>query len=84
MCTEHGIGPDGVLQQFAQDSIDRKDVFFYQVSIFSIASRNRLMMITIFQERFCLILNPRSSKRFKNRNIVIYLILKICISIYYA
>ena len=32
MCSEHGIGPDGVLQQFAQDSIDRKDVFFYQVS----------------------------------------------------
>lgn len=31
MCSEHGIGPDGVLQQFAQDGIDRKDVFFYQV-----------------------------------------------------
>ena len=30
MCSEHGIGPDGVLQQFAQDGIDRKDVFFYQ------------------------------------------------------
>ena len=35
MCSEHGIGPDGVLQQFAQDSIVRKDVFFYQVSKFT-------------------------------------------------
>lgn len=30
LCLEHGIGPDGVLQDFAVGSKDRKDVFFYQ------------------------------------------------------
>lgn len=33
LCLEHGIGPDGVLEDFATEtSGDRKDVFFYQVS----------------------------------------------------
>lgn len=27
---EHGIGDDGILQEFATDTGDRKDVFFYQ------------------------------------------------------
>jgi hypothetical protein len=33
LCLEHGIGPDGVLEDFATASGagDRKDVFFYQV-----------------------------------------------------
>ena len=33
LCLEHGIGPDGVLEEFATVSGagDRKDVFFYQV-----------------------------------------------------
>jgi len=31
LCTEHGIGPEGVLEDFAiQGAGDRKDVFFYQ------------------------------------------------------
>lgn len=30
MCLEHGISPDGVLEDFATDGQDRKDVFFYQ------------------------------------------------------
>lgn len=29
---EHGISPNGVLEDFATDGSDRKDVFFYQVS----------------------------------------------------
>jgi hypothetical protein len=28
---EHGISPTGVLEDFATDGGDRKDVFFYQV-----------------------------------------------------
>lgn len=28
---EHGIRPDGILEDFALDGNDRKDVFFYQV-----------------------------------------------------
>ena len=31
LCAEHGIRPDGMLEEFAQHSEDRKDVFFYQV-----------------------------------------------------
>ncbi|KAH8273887.1 hypothetical protein KR044_002913 [Drosophila immigrans] len=30
LCLEHGISPDGVLEDFAADGHDRKDVFFYQ------------------------------------------------------
>lgn len=30
MCLEHGISPSGVIEDFATDNIDRKDVFFYQ------------------------------------------------------
>ncbi|CAK8682727.1 tubulin gamma-1 chain [Clavelina lepadiformis] len=30
LCLEHGIRSDGILQEFATDGTDRKDVFFYQ------------------------------------------------------
>ncbi|KAG0475956.1 hypothetical protein HPP92_012797 [Vanilla planifolia] len=30
LCIEHGIGPDGLLEDFATQGGDRKDVFFYQ------------------------------------------------------
>jgi len=30
LCLEHGISPDGILEDFATDGGDRKDVFFYQ------------------------------------------------------
>lgn len=30
LCQEHGISPSGVLEDFATDGVDRKDVFFYQ------------------------------------------------------
>lgn len=31
MCNEHGIGPDGVCKDCEQETMDMKDVFFYQV-----------------------------------------------------
>lgn len=31
LCLEHGISPEGILEDFATDGTDRKDVFFYQV-----------------------------------------------------
>lgn len=34
LCAEHGISQDGMLQDFATQGTDRKDVFFYQVSGF--------------------------------------------------
>ncbi|CAK9294249.1 unnamed protein product [Gordionus sp. m RMFG-2023] len=30
LCLEHGINSDGILENFATEGIDRKDVFFYQ------------------------------------------------------
>jgi len=30
LCTEHGISREGVLEEFATQGEDRKDVFFYQ------------------------------------------------------
>lgn len=32
LCQEHGINPEGVLEDFAVNGEDRKDVFFYQVN----------------------------------------------------
>ena len=33
LCLEHGISCEGILEEFAMDGKDRKDVFFYQVQI---------------------------------------------------
>lgn len=33
LCAEHGISSEGVLEDFATEGVDRKDVFFYQVCI---------------------------------------------------
>jgi len=33
LCIEHGINPEGVLEEYAQNGEDRKDVFFYQVNL---------------------------------------------------
>ncbi|KAJ8970654.1 hypothetical protein NQ317_016867 [Molorchus minor] len=30
LCAEHGINPEGILEDYATEGIDRKDVFFYQ------------------------------------------------------
>ena len=30
LCAEHGISADGLIEEYATDSSDRKDVFFYQ------------------------------------------------------
>ena len=30
LCKEHGINKDGILEEFAVNGDDRKDVFFYQ------------------------------------------------------
>ena len=31
LCKEHGISPEGILEEHATEGLDRKDVFFYQV-----------------------------------------------------
>jgi tubulin gamma len=30
LCQEHGISPDGIVENYATQGNDRKDVFFYQ------------------------------------------------------
>uniref|UniRef100_A0A8C0G8S9 Tubulin gamma 1 n=1 Tax=Chelonoidis abingdonii TaxID=106734 RepID=A0A8C0G8S9_CHEAB len=30
LCAEHGISPEGIVEEFATEGTDRKDVFFYQ------------------------------------------------------
>ena len=30
LCAEHGISPEGKLESYAREGVDRKDVFFYQ------------------------------------------------------
>lgn len=30
LCVEHGISPTGMLEDYATDAADRKDVFFYE------------------------------------------------------
>ncbi len=32
LCAEHGISKEGILEDFATEGGDRKDVFFYQAS----------------------------------------------------
>eukprot|EP00887_Chlorella_sp_A99_P003183 scaffold9.g3183.t1 len=34
LCAEHGINSDGILEEYASNSGDRKDVFFYQARAF--------------------------------------------------
>lgn len=38
LCAEHGISPEGIVEEFATEGTDRKDVFFYQVTGLSLAS----------------------------------------------
>ena len=33
LCKEHGISPEGILEEHATEGLDRKDVFFYQVRL---------------------------------------------------
>ncbi len=39
LCAEHGISPEGILEDFATQGTDRKDVFFYQVFTLSLINK---------------------------------------------
>ena len=43
LCAEHGISPDGTLQEFATHGDDRKDVFFYQADDDHFIPRNLMI-----------------------------------------
>ena len=68
LCAEHGISPEGILEDFATKGGDRKDVFFYQVLLVNTVSNitlaltacsvlYRRMMSTIYLELCCWIWN---------------------------
>lgn len=44
LCAEHGISPEGIVEEFATEGTDRKDVFFYQVTTPLI----KLISVTLF------------------------------------
>ena len=41
LCAEHGISPEGILEEYATEGTDRKDVFFYQVGEHLFPARDR-------------------------------------------
>ena len=43
LCAEHGISPDGTLQEYAHNGDDRKDVFFYQADDDHFIPRNLMI-----------------------------------------
>mmetsp|Transcript_19722 Transcript_19722/g.28144 ORF Transcript_19722/g.28144 Transcript_19722/m.28144 type:complete len:465 (-) Transcript_19722:342-1736(-) len=43
LCSEHGISPDGTLQEYAHNGDDRKDVFFYQADDEHFIPRNLMI-----------------------------------------
>jgi tubulin gamma len=43
LCKEHGISAEGILEEHATEGLDRKDVFFYQVTNLSILNCNQLI-----------------------------------------
>lgn len=45
LCAEHGINPEGILEEYATDGVDRKDVFFYQVSFLLIYCNHILSVL---------------------------------------
>lgn len=48
LCAEHGISPEGILEEYATEGTDRKDVFFYQVRYENIQT----VMLTLLLSKF--------------------------------
>ncbi|KAI8901689.1 Tubulin/FtsZ, GTPase domain-containing protein [Globomyces pollinis-pini] len=66
LCAEHAISPDGILEQYATDHIDRKDVFFYQADDAHYIPRAILVDLeprvinTILQSPYANLFNPEN------------------------
>jgi pyrroloquinoline quinone (PQQ) biosynthesis protein C len=48
LCAEHGISPEGILEEYATEGTDRKDVFFYQVIYENIRTMMRTSLYFYF------------------------------------
>ena len=53
LCKEHGISPEGILEEHATEGLDRKDVFFYQVNYFESCIYFRHHLSEVGKEMFC-------------------------------
>ncbi|KAI9199519.1 Tubulin/FtsZ, GTPase domain-containing protein [Polychytrium aggregatum] len=66
LCAEHGISPDGILEDFATEGGDRKDVFFYQADDEHYIPRAILLDLeprvinTILQSPYANLYNPEN------------------------
>ncbi|TPX35140.1 hypothetical protein SmJEL517_g02387 [Synchytrium microbalum] len=66
LCAEHGISPDGILEEFATEGGDRKDVFFYQADDEHYIPRAILLDLeprvinNILQSRYANLYNPEN------------------------
>lgn len=57
LCAEHGIGADGILKDYAEEGLDRKDVFFYRVFLIVNDLISKADNSHFVQELYCSILN---------------------------
>ncbi len=79
LCKEHGISPDGVLEEYTSNNQgieDRKDVFFYQADDDHYIPRSILVDL----EPGVLLIQPRSSIPSKWDHMQIFTTLKIFLS----
>uniref|UniRef100_A0A1Y1L6Y3 Tubulin/FtsZ GTPase domain-containing protein n=1 Tax=Photinus pyralis TaxID=7054 RepID=A0A1Y1L6Y3_PHOPY len=67
LCAEHGINPEGILEDFATEGIDRKDVFFYQADDEHYIPR--AVLLDLEPRVINTIMNSRYSKLYNQENV---------------
>lgn len=67
LCAEHGINPDGILEDFATEGVDRKDVFFYQAD--DEHYKPRSILVDLEPRVINTILNSPYSKLYNQENV---------------
>jgi tubulin gamma len=67
LCSEHGISPEGVLEDFATEGHDRKDVYFYQADDEHYIPR--AILLDLEPRVIHSILNSRYAKLYNQENI---------------
>jgi len=66
LCAEHGISPEGILEEYATEGTDRKDVFFYQADDEHYIPRSILfdleprVITTILNSAYAKLYNPEN------------------------
>ncbi|KAK9886249.1 hypothetical protein WA026_015762 [Henosepilachna vigintioctopunctata] len=67
LCAEHAISPEGILEDFSTEGIDRKDVFFYQTD--DEHYKPRAVLVDLEPRVINTILNTPYSKLYNHENI---------------